>query len=225
MSGKNYKAAQEKMGNEPLVIGAAVALLKEHVKGKFDQTVEIHMNLGVDVSKSDQSVRGSVVLPHGTPKPKRVVVLTNDSAKRKEASEAGAVQVGSDDIIDAILKTGDIDADVIVATPDMMPKIAKAAKTLGPKGLMPNPKTGTVTPDVAAAVRELMGGKVSFKMDQTGNIHEAVGKVSWEASQIAENAQAVVAAVRSARPSSQKGEFIRKVVLKSTMSPAIRILV
>lgn len=220
---KNYNAMKEKIGTDTRTFESAVAVLKETVKGKFDQTVEIHVNLGVNATKSDQTVRGSVVLPHGTPKQKNVVVLTSDKKKQKEATAAGASCVGADDVIEEIIAKGGLDADVVIATPDMMPKIAKAAKILGPKGLMPNPKTGTVTPDPAAAVRAMAGGKISFKMDSTGNIHEAIAKLSWDADKIVSNAKAMLAAVRSARPASQKGEFIQKVVVKSTMSPAIKV--
>ncbi len=223
MSGKNYKAMQEKIGTEAQTFESAAAMLKETVKGKFDHTVEIHINLGVNATKSDQTVRGSVLLPHGTPKQKKVVVLTSDKKKQKEATDAGAIRAGGEEIIEEIIAKGGIEADAIIATPDMMPKIAKAAKILGPKGLMPNPKTGTVTPDPAAAVREVAGGKISFKMDSSGNVHEGIAKLSWDADKIAANAKAMLDAVRAARPASQKGEYIQKVVLKSTMSPAIKI--
>lgn len=223
MSGKQYKAVKEKTGPSPVDLMAAVNLLKDNVKGKFDHTVEVHINLGVNASKSDQMVRGSVTLPHGTAKAKRVVVFTSESAKQKEATAAGAAQVGGEELIKEIIEKGTLEADVTVATPDMMPKIAKAAKILGPKGLMPNPKTGTVTLDVAKAVKELASGKISFKMDATGNIHEAVAKLSWDAAKIAENAQALMSAVKSARPATQRGEYIKRIVLKSTMSPAVQI--
>ncbi len=223
MSSKQYKAIQEKIGTQVLDITAAANLLKENIKGKFDQTVELHIHLGVDAKKSEQIVRGSAVLPHGTPKKKNVVVLSSSAAKQKEALAAGATQAGGEELIKEIIDKGGIEADVIVATPDMMPKIAKAAKILGPKGLMPNPKNGTVTPDPAKAVAELAGGKISFKMDTTGNIHEAVAKLSWDVSKVVENTQALLQAVKAAKPSAQKGEYIKKVVLKSTMSPGIQI--
>lgn len=223
MSGKNYKALQEKIGTASTDMIAAANLLKDNVKGKFDQTVELHINLGVDPKKSEQIVRGSVSLPHGTPKKKNVVVITASAAKQKAALAAGATKAGGEELIKEIVDQGSLDADVVVATPDMMPKIAKAAKILGPKGLMPNPKNGTVTPDPDKAVTELSGGKISFKMDQTGNIHEGIGKISWDAAKVAANAQALLQAVKAVRPGAQRGEYIKKVVLKSTMSPGIQI--
>ncbi len=223
MRSKTYKSVREKVGENAMDVPAAVAFLKEHTRKSFDETVEAHIALGVDAKKSDQMVRGSVVLPHGTPKQKRVIVFTSDAAKQEAAKQAGAVRAGGEELIADIEKNGIADIDIAIASPDMMPKIAKVAKVLGPKGLMPNPKTGTVTPDVAAAVSELAAGKVSFKMDVQGNMHVAIAKASWEADKIVENTQAFIEAVRAARPSSQKGEFLRKVVLKTTMSPAVRI--
>lgn len=223
MSGKNYKSLQEKIGTQSTDLMAAANILKDNVKGKFDQTVELHINLGVDPKKSEQIVRGSVSLPHGTPKKKNVVVITSSAAKQKAALAAGAIKAGGEELIKEIIDQGGIDADVIVATPDMMPKIAKAAKVLGPKGLMPNPKNGTVSADPEKAVTELAGGKISFKMDQTGNIHEGIGKISWDAEKVAANAQALLQAVKAARPGAQRGEYIKKIVLKSTMSPGIQI--
>lgn len=190
-------------------IQSAVKQLKEQPKRKFDETVEVHIHLGIDLKKSDQTVRGSVVLPAGAPKQKKVVVIKNDAASEK--------------LLQEIEKSGTLDADVVIATPDMMPKIAKVARILGPKGLMPNPKTGTVTPNPEEALKELAGGKVSFKMDQLGNIHEGVAKVSWEAEKIAENVRALVEAVKNVRPAGTKGEFLKKIVMKSTMGPAIQI--
>jgi large subunit ribosomal protein L1 len=223
MRGKLYKAVKEKTPQQVVDLETAVAFLKEHARSTFDETVEIHVLLGVQPQKSDQMVRGSVVLPHGTPKKKRIAVFTDDTALQKAAKDAGAKIVGGDDLIADVQSNGALEADVTVATPNMMPKIARIAKILGPKGLMPNPKTGTVTPDVAKAVQELAGGKVAFKMDQLGNIHEAVGKVSWDAKKIQENTAALLEAVRASRPATQKGEFIRSVTVKSTMSPAVRI--
>lgn len=221
---KNYTAIKDKIGTGTHTLESAVAILKEHVKGKFDQTVEMHVNLGVDASKSDQMVRGSVTLPHGTPKQPKILVISADTKKLTAAKEAGASQVGGEEVVEEIVKSGGIAVDMVIATPDMMPKIAKAAKVLGPKGLMPNPKTGTVTADPALTVREAAGGKISFKMDATGNIHEAIAKVSWDTDKIVNNAKALLAAIRSARPASQKGEYIKKVVVKSTMSPGIVVV-
>lgn len=204
-------------------VSDAVAFLKENPRAKFDETVELHIALGVSAEKSEQMVRGNVVLPSGTPKQKRVMVFTSDVTKQDEAKKVGAVRAGGEEMIADIEKNGISDIDVAIASPDMMAKIAKIAKVLGPKGLMPNPRTGTVTPDVVSAVSELAAGKVSFKMDSLGNIHAAIAKASWEADKTIENAKALIDAVRSARPAAQKGEFLRKIVLKTTMGPAVRI--
>lgn len=190
-------------------IEEAVKKLKEQPKRKFDETVEVHIRLGIDPKKSEQMVRGSVNLPSGAPKQKKVVVIKNDDASTKLLAE--------------IEKNGSLDADVVIATPDMMPKIAKVARILGPKGLMPNPKTGTVTPNPEEVIKELAGGKLSFKMDQLGNIHEAVGKASWEAEKISANIQALLEAVKAVRPATSKGNFLKTIVIKTTMSPAIRV--
>lgn len=223
MRSKSYKQVKEKIGEETMPLATGVQFLKDNARAKFDETVELHIVLGVDASKSEQSVRGSVVLPAGTPKQKRVAVLTSDPDKQEEAKKAGASLVGGEEMIANIEKNGISDIDIVIATPEMMAKIAKVAKVLGPKGLMPNPKTGTVTPDVAKAVAELAAGKVSFKMDNQGNMHAAIAKVSWDATKTEENARAFVEAVRAMRPATQRGEFIRKVVLKTSMSPAVRI--
>jgi large subunit ribosomal protein L1 len=223
MRSKSYKQVKEKITAESMEIPAAIQFLKENVRAKFDETVEIHMNLGVDASKSDQGVRGSVVLPAGTPTQKRVAVFTSDPKKQEEAKAAGAVLVGGEELIADMEKNGISDIDVTIATPDMMVKIAKIAKVLGPKGLMPNPKTGTVTPDVAAAVAELAAGKISFKMDSQGNMHAALAKASWDAEKTQQNVEAFIAAVKAVKPPTQRGVFMRKIVLKTSMSPAVRI--
>lgn len=204
-------------------IASAAKFVKEHARAKFDETVELHITLGVDPGKSDQMVRGSVVLPAGTPTQKRVAVVTNDTEKQEAAKKAGAVLVGGDDVIADMEKNGISDIDIVIATPDMMPKIAKVAKVLGPKGLMPNPKNGTVTADVAAAVQELAAGKITFKMDSQGNIHAALAKVSWDAEKTEQNVRALIDAIRLVRPQNQRGEFMKKIVLKSSMSPAVKI--
>lgn len=214
---------KEKAPQDAVSLGEAIEFIKANPTAKFDETVELHVRLGVDASKSDQMVRGSVVLPHGTPKKKKVVVFTEDSAKQKAAKEAGAHEVGGQELIDRIAADGGIDADVTIASPDMMPKVAKVAKILGPKGLMPNPKTGTVTPDVESAVKDLAAGKVSFKMDQLGNIHEGIAKLSWETEKVTENIEALLEAVRSVRPATQKGEYLAQVFVASTMGPSVRI--
>lgn len=221
MRGKTYKAVKEKAPQQAVSIEEAITFLKENKRAKFDETIEVHIRLNVDSEKSDQMVRGSVVLPGGTPKQKKVAVFTEDPTKQEQAKQAGAHVVGGQDLIATIEGKGVLDADVTVATPDMMPKIAKVAKILGPKGLMPNPKSGTVTPDPAAAVKELIAGKVSFKMDPTGNIHEGVAKVSWDAAKVAQNIEAFIEAVEAAKPKTVKGKVIKKVTVTSTMSPGI----
>lgn len=223
MHGKKYKEVKAKTSVESVDVAAAVAFLKENVADKFDQTIELHVNLGVDHTKSDQMVRATVILPSGTAKSKKIAVLANEPKEQEEARAAGATIVGGDSLIKEIESSGKLDADVVVATPTMMPKIAKVARILGPQGLMPNPKTGTVNADPAAVVRELAAGKVTFKMDALGNIHEAVGKISWEAEKIVANVVALMTAIRSARPTTMKGQLIKSVTLKATMSPAIRI--
>ncbi len=223
MRSKSYKQLKEKIGDTAMSLAHAVAFLKENPRAKFDETVELHIALGVDAGKSEQMVRGNVVLPSGAPKQKRIMVFAADAAQQEAAKKAGAARAGGDDLIADIEKNGIADIDGAIATPEMMAKIAKIAKILGPKGLMPNPRTGTVTPDVVSAISELAAGKVSFKMDVQGNIHAAIAKAAWDAEKTVLNAQAVIDAVRAARPTTQKGAFFRKVVLKTTMSPAIKI--
>lgn len=206
-------------------VATAVTLLQKQARKSFDETIELHLRLGVDTSKSDQMVRGNVQLPGGAAKQKVVAVFAMDVQLQDAAKKAGATIVGGEELVKQVLAEGKLDADIVVATPDMMPKIAPAARVLGPQGLMPSPKTGTVTPDPATVVAELLAGKLSFKMDQLGNIHEAVGKCSWEAEKIISNVQALVAAVKQVRPTGMKGELIKSVTLASTMSPGIKITV
>ena len=200
----------------------AVELVKKTSTTKFDGTVEVHANIGIDVKKSDQIVRFTIVLPHSTGKTKKIIAFVPGD-KEKDAKEAGAEIVGGEELIEEIAKSGKLDFDVAVATPDMMPKLAKLAKILGPKGLMPNPKTDTVGPNVKKMVEELKRGKVTVKNDVTGNIHQAVGKCSQESTAIIENLNAVAVALRKAKPASAKGTFIKTLTLTSTMGPAIRI--
>jgi len=223
MAGKKYRESKKNIPNEAQQLAAAVEIVKKNAGAKFDETVEVHIRLGVDPSKSDQLVRSSVTLPAGSPKQKKVVVFTENAAVQKAAEEAGATKVGGVELINEIAANGSLDADLTIATPDMMPKVAKVAKVLGPKGLMPNPKTGTVTPDPAAVVKDMLSGKVFFKMDQLGNIHEAVGKASWDAAKLTANAKALLDAVQAARPGAMKGQLIKSVTLKSTMSPGVRV--
>ena len=223
MHGKKYKGTAEKAPKDPVSVEEAVEFIKTHSTAGFDETVEIHVNLGVDASKNEQMVRASVVLPSGSAKQKKVVVITSDKAKQDEAKKAGAFLAGGQEIIDAIKKDGSIDADVVIASPEMMPKIAMVAKILGPKGLMPNPKVGSVNPEPAQAVKDLAGGKITFKMDNTGNIHESIGKVSWEAEKITANVEALLSAIKLARPDAQKGVFLQTITLSSTMGPGVRV--
>lgn len=223
MHGKKYKTAKEKAPKEVVDAVNAVAFLQETAKGGFDQTVELHLNLGVDHTKSDQMIRATVTLPSGSAKQKKIAVVAGDAKEQAAAKAAGAHMVGGEELIAQIEKDGKIDADVVIATPAMMAKIARVARVLGPQGLMPNPKTGTVTPNPANAIKELAAGKVTFKMDSLGNIHEAVGKISWEAAKIVANVEALIAIVKTVRPKSMKGQLIKSATLKSTMSPAVRI--
>lgn len=222
---KIYRKIKEQAPVNAVDTSAAVAFLKKHGRQSFDETVELHIHLGVNPKKSDQIVRGSVVLPSGAPKSKRIAVFTNDAKLKATAQEAGASVVGGDDLIKEIQESSNLAADVAVATPDMMPKIARIARVLGPQGLMPNPKTGTVSSNPASIVKELMGGRLSFKMDQLGNIHEAVGKLSWNEDKIIANVEAIIDAVRHARPAAMKGQLLKSVTLASTMSPGVRITV
>jgi large subunit ribosomal protein L1 len=202
-------------------LAEAAALVKKAAKAKFDETVELHIRLGVDPKKSDQNVRGTVGLPHGTGKSKKVVVVAKGE-KVKEAKDAGADEVGDAEIIEKISK-GWLDFDVLVATPDAMKDLTKLGKVLGPKGLMPNPKSGTVTFDVGRAVKELKAGRIEYKVDAYGIIHAAVGKASFPEKSLAENAQALLEAVQSARPSTVKGTYVRSVTLSSTMGPGVPV--
>jgi len=200
----------------------AVALVKQSAKAKFDETVEVHVRLGVDPKQSDQNVRGTVVMPHGLGKSKRVVVMAKGD-KVKEAQDAGADIVGDADLIEKISK-GWLDFDVIVATPDAMKDLTKLAKILGPKGLMPNPKSGTVTFDIARTVKELKAGRVEFKVDAYGIIHTIVGKASFPERNLRENAETLLRAVLAAKPAAAKGVYVRSVTMTSTMGPGIPLI-
>lgn len=199
----------------------AVLLVKKFATAKFDETVEVHVQLGVDTKKSDQNVRGTVVLPHGTGKSKRVVVVAKGE-KVKEALAAGADEAGDADIIEKIGK-GWLDFDVLVATPDAMKDLTRLAKTLGPKGLMPNPKSGTVTFDVTRTVNELKAGRVEFKMDAYGVVHSVVGKASFPEKKLVDNAKIFLSAILSAKPATSKGTYVKSITLSSTMGPGVPI--
>jgi large subunit ribosomal protein L1 len=220
--GKKYLEARQKVNREAKYsLDEALGLLKETALAKFDETVEVSLRLGVDPKYPDQQVRGSVVLPHGTGKSVRVLVFAKGE-KEKEAQEAGADFVGGEDLV-ARIQGGWLDFDKAVATPDMMGAVGKIGKILGPRGLMPNPKVGTVTFDVAKAVRDLKGGKVEFKVDKTGTLHAGIGKVSFGKEKIRENFMTFFEAIMKAKPSAAKGAYIRTLALSTTMGVGIRL--
>src|SRR5690349_1027413 len=219
---KKRKVAEAKVDkNKAYSLKEASSLVKEVNCTKFDSSVDLHIRLGVDPKKADQQVRGTVTLPHGTGKTKRVLVLCTPD-KENDAKNAGADYVGLDEFIQKI-EGGWTDVDVIVATPSVMPKIGRLGKILGPRNLMPNPKTGTVTNDVAAAVNEVKGGKIAFKVDKAGIIHASIGRVSFSPEKITENSHELINAIVKAKPSSAKGTYLRSVFMASSMSPGIAV--
>ena len=221
--GKKYVEASKKIDKSKLYsLEEAISLVKETSVANFDSTVEVAIKLNIDAKKSDQNLRGSFVLPNGTGKKKRVLVIAKGEAAAK-AKEAGADFVGDKDMIDKISQENWVDYDVIVATPDMMPELGKIGKVLGPKGLMPNPKTGTVTTDVVKAIEDINKGMVSYKNDSYGNIHTIIGKVSFDNDKLAENLKYVVTSVAKAKPASVKGVFINNISITSTMGPGVRV--
>ncbi|MBI1982877.1 MAG: 50S ribosomal protein L1 [Acidobacteria bacterium] len=220
-AGKKYEASAKLVEKPAYTLAEAMPLLKKAAYAKFDETVELAMRLGVDPKHADQMVRGTVVLPHGLGTSKRVIVIASGE-KVLEAREAGADEVGGDDLVQKI-QGGWMDFDAVVATPDMMKSVGKLGKVLGPRGLMPNPKTGTVTLDVARAVREVKAGKVEFRVDKTGIIHCPLGKVSFEADKLAENAAALITSILKAKPATAKGRYVRSIVVSSTMGPGVSI--
>ena len=219
--GRKYRAAAEKVEERPYQLDEAFGLLKQISFAKFNETVELSMLLGVDPKHADQMVRGTTVLPHGTGQTKRVLVIANGD-KQREATEAGADFVGGDEMVEKI-QGGWVDYDAVIATPDMMRSVGKLGKVLGPRGLMPNPKTGTVTFDVAKALQEIKAGKVEFRVDKTSIIHVPVGKISFSADQLRDNAASVINAVRKAKPAAAKGKYVRTIYISSTMSPSIAL--
>jgi large subunit ribosomal protein L1 len=219
--GKKYQSAKKQVPARPHTIEEAVPLVQKVKYTKFDETVELSVRLGVDPKHSDQMVRGTVVLPHGLGKSKRVLVIAN-AEKQREAREAGADEIGGEDVVEKIMG-GWTDFDAVVATPDMMRAVGKLGKVLGPRGLMPNPKTGTVTVDIAKAVKEIKAGKVEFRVDKTGIVHAPIGKISFETQKLVDNAHALVDSVVKAKPSAAKGKYLRNVTLSSTMGPGITI--
>ena len=219
--GKKFAAARQQVPDRPHTIEDAVPLIQKLKFAKFDETVELALRLGVDPKHADQMVRGTVVLPHGLGKSKRVLAIAAGD-KQKEATDAGADVVGGEEIVDKI-QGGWMDFDAVVATPDMMRAVGKLGKVLGPRGLMPNPKTGTVTPDIAKAVKEIKAGKVEFRVDKTGIIHAPIVKASFPTEFLVENAHALVDSVVRAKPSAAKGKYLKSVTLSSTMGPGIVI--
>ena len=219
--GKKFAAARQLVPEHPHSIEDAVPLMQKVKFAKFDETVELAMRLGVDPKHADQMVRGTVVLPHGLGKSKKVLAIAG-AEKQKEATDAGADYVGGEEVVEKI-QGGWMDFDAVVATPDMMRAVGKLGKVLGPRGLMPNPKTGTVTPDIAKAVREIKAGKVEFRVDKTGIVHAPVGKVSFPAQNLIENTHALVDSVVKAKPAAAKGKYLKSVTMSSTMGPAVVI--
>jgi large subunit ribosomal protein L1 len=220
-AGKKFKAAAAQIAEKPYSLEDAIPLVQKVKFTKFDETVEMALRLGVDPKHADQMVRGTVVLPHGLGKTKRVLVIANPD-KQREATDAGADFVGGDEVVDKI-QGGWTDFDAVVATPDMMRSVGKLGKVLGPRGLMPNPKTGTVTVDISKAVREIKAGKVEFRVDKTGIVHAPIGKTSFATTNLLANAHALVDSVMKAKPSAAKGKYLKSVTVSSTMGPGVRI--
>jgi large subunit ribosomal protein L1 len=221
---KRYKEAAKKATAEAVSVGQAVEVVKTFPPTKFDQSVELIFSLGIDAKQADQTIRGSLSLPHGVGKTKRVVAFCPEHLVAA-ATAAGAVRAGGQELVASIEKENFTDFDVAVATPDMMRFVGRLGKVLGPKGLMPSPKAGTVTPDVAAAVREYAAGKIEFRNDAGGNVHTVVGKVSFDSEKLAANINAMLNQIRRLKPQTSKGAYIKKVVLKGSMTPAVMVKV
>jgi large subunit ribosomal protein L1 len=219
--GKKYQAARQQVPSRPHTVEEAVPLIQKVKFSKFDETVELSVRLGVDPKHSDQMVRGTVVLPHGLGKSKRVLVIAG-ADKQREATEAGADEVGGEELVERITG-GWMDFDAVVATPDMMRAVGRLGKVLGPRGLMPNPKTGTVTVDVTKAVQEIKAGKVEFRVDKAGVVHAPLGKVSFPAESLVANAHALMDSIVKAKPSAAKGKYLKSVTMSSTMGPGVAI--
>ena len=223
MKGKRLEEAQKLVdGSKTYTIAEAVALSKKCATAKYDESIELHVKLGVDASKSDQQVRGTITLPHGVGKSKKVIAFV-EAEKEADAKAAGADIVGGEELINEIAASGNINFDVAVATPIMMPKLAKLARILGPRGLMPNPKTDTVGPNVTKMITEQKAGKQSFKNDPTGNVHQVFGRASFTEAQLQENLSTLVDAIRKLKPSSSKGVFFRSATIASSVGPGIKV--
>jgi large subunit ribosomal protein L1 len=222
--GKRYTRLQKLVeeAGSTITLDIAAQLLKATASAKFDESIDIDVRLGVDPRHADQMVRGTVALPHGTGKNVRVLVLANEG-KQSEARAAGANHVGLDDLIDKIQNENWFDFDVLIATPDVMGKVGRLGRVLGPRGLMPNPKSGTVTMDVAAAVQDVKAGKIDFRVDKTGILHSAIGKASFSSDQIRDNAEAFLKEVLRLRPASAKGLYVKSITLSTTMGPGISL--
>ena len=220
--GKNYRAAAEKVSRDQLYTPLQAAnLVKELATAKFDETVEVHFRLGIDTRKADQNIRGSISLPHGTGKTVRVAVFA-EGEKAREAEEAGADVIGSDELVAAI-QGGEINFDAAIATPNMMAKVGRIGKILGPRGLMPNPKLGTVTMDVAKMVSELKAGRVEYRADRYGICHVPLGRVSFDAEKLVENYAALYTEILRVKPASAKGKYVKSIAVTSTMGPGVKV--
>jgi large subunit ribosomal protein L1 len=220
--GKKYLAALQQVTRQDYNLEEAIPLVQKVKFTKFDETVEVHMRLGVDPKHADQMVRGTIVLPNGLGKSKTVLVIASGD-KIKEALDAGAEFAGGEEMVNKIQQEGWMDYDAVIATPDMMRSVGRLGKVLGPRGLMPNPKTGTVTADVAKAVQEVKAGKVEFRVDKTGVIHAPIGKVSFATDKLLENANTLIQAVVRAKPAAAKGKYVKSVTVCSTMGPGVHI--
>ncbi len=220
--GKKYSSALKQVEHREYQLDEAITLLKKIKFANFDETVEVHMRLGVDPKHADQMVRGTVVMPNGLGKSKKVLVIASGD-KQREALDAGADYAGGDDMVAKIQSENWLDFDAVIATPDMMRSLSRLGKILGPRGLMPNPKTGTVTVDVAKAVKEVKAGKVEFRVDKTGIIHAPVGKISFAADKLVENASSLITAVIKAKPAVAKGKYVKSATICSTMGPGVAI--
>jgi len=221
-TGKKYAAAAAQVEARPYALEEAVPLVQKIKFAKFDETVEVHMRLGVDPKHADQMVRGTIVLPNGLGRSKKVLVIASGE-KIREAEQAGADFFGGEEMVTRIQSEGWMDFDAVIATPDMMRSVGRLGKVLGPRGLMPNPKTGTVTTDVVKAINEIKAGKVEFRVDKTGIIHAPVGKISFSTDKLIENASTLITAVIKAKPSAAKGKYVKSTTVCSTMSPGVAV--